>query len=85
MQSPLLYDESTDSSDVWIPVDRNRFKKLSVKRPCPLIDFIEEDCRLLFEEECAFCEFSNDIEDIGDDKEVILMDKVFYIVKYVIN
>ena len=58
------------------PVDPSRdIEKIYVPKVCSLIELIEEK-GLKFRSGCAFFEFTHKQEDIGSDKEVILMSMV---------
>jgi hypothetical protein len=61
-----------------IPVPDGRFLILDVRKPCnlKLYKFIEKTHGKRYEPGCAFFEFTSGAEDIGIEKEVILMEKV---------
>lgn len=60
-----------------VAVDTSRnINKLTVPRACSLIELIEDMHNLKFRPGCAFYEFTHKHEDIGPEKEVILMRKV---------
>ena len=52
-----------------------RFEILDVNKDCELREFIERSDRH-FKSGCAFYQFTHEIEDISDDKEIVLMKKV---------
>ena len=56
-------------------IEDDRFIRLNVDKDCELKTFIEES-EYTFHRGAAFYEFTREEEDIEDDKEVILMDKV---------
>ena len=58
-----------------VEVANDRFIRLNVNKDCELKTFIEES-ECTFHRGAAFYEFTRAEEDIEDDKEVILMDKV---------
>ena len=77
----------TDSTDLGsngveelISVTGDRFLILDVEEPCELklYNFIEETHSKRYEPGCAFFEFTSATEDIGIEKEVILMKRVCY-------
>ena len=53
-----------------------RFEVLKVEEDCELREFIESKCGLVFKRGCVFFEFTHEIEDISESKEVVLMKKV---------
>ena len=53
-----------------------RFEILKVEEDCELREFVETKCGLVFKRGCAFFEFTHEIEDIPETKEVVLMKKV---------
>ena len=58
-------------------VNDDRFVELTVDKDCELKTFIQ-DHNLIFQRGAAFYEFTRAEEDIKFDKEVILMDTVWY-------
>ena len=52
-----------------------RFEVLDVNEDCELREFIERSGRP-FKRGCALYQFTHEIEDISDDKEIVLMKKV---------
>lgn len=70
-----------------IPVRDGRFKIFDVKKPCKLKlrKFIEKTHGKRFEPGCAFFEFTNATEDIGIEKEVILMEKVSHFLSMIVH
>ena len=52
-----------------------RFEVLDVNEDCELREFVEKSGRP-FKRGCAFYEFTHDIEDISDGREIVLMKKV---------
>jgi hypothetical protein len=59
------------------PVDSGRLEILDVNKTCSLRDFVEKTHQLVpYNPRRFFFEFTCDKEDITDDKEIILMDKV---------
>ena len=71
------YSGSNGSEDL-IPVTEGRFLILDVKKPCKLYKFISKTHGKGYEPGCAFFEFTSATEDIGIEKEVILIEKVRY-------
>ena len=53
-----------------------RFEVLKVEEDCELREFVEIKCGRVFKRGCAFFEFTHEIEDIPETKEVVLMKKV---------
>ena len=76
-QVALCQPSEFSSEDNPVLVDPSRkFKQLQVFKACSLIELIEDKYHLEFRPGCAFYEFTHKHEDIGPNKEVILMDKV---------
>jgi hypothetical protein len=59
-----------------IPVPDGRFQILDVKKRRKLYKFIKKTHGKRYEPGCAFFEFTSATEDIGIEKQVILMEKV---------
>ena len=77
VQLQSFQSEETDVGQTeLVPVHSERFEKLDVKIDCSLIDLIEVTYKRKYKPNCAFFEFTHDSEDISEDKEVILMNKV---------
>ena len=53
-----------------------RFEILKVEEDCELREFVETKCGRIFKRRCAFFEFTHEVEDIPETKEVVLMKKV---------
>ena len=69
-------DLSTDHGDRLTRVDLHHFRILEVKEDIDLRSLVEEQYKLQYNARKFFFEFTTREEEIGDDKEVILMAKV---------
>ena len=67
---------SCSRSDGLKRVDLHRFRILEVKEDIDLRSFVEEKHKLQYNARKFFFEFTTREEEIGDDKEVVLMTKV---------
>ena len=71
-----LQDLGSDTDNLE-PVDSGRLEILDVKETCSLRDFVEKTHQLVpYNPRRFFFEFVGAKENITDDKEIILMDKV---------
>lgn len=68
----------SDSELELIPPER-KLIKLTVTKDCDLRTFIESN-KKEFYRGCAFYQFTNENEDISDDKEIILLERVLHII-----
>jgi hypothetical protein len=70
------------SEKLKVPVDDNRFIRIEVGSKGGQLRQVVERRNLQFKPGCAFFEFINKQEDIDENKEVIIMDKVYNIILY---
>ena len=71
-----LQDLGSDSENLEL-IDSERLEILDVKKTCSLRDFVEKTHQLVpYNPRRFFFEFDSANEDISDDKEIILIDKV---------
>ena len=72
----MLQDLGSDTDNLE-PVDPGRLEILNVKKTCSLRNFVEKTHKLVpYNPRRFFFEFVGANENISDDKEIILMDKV---------
>ena len=72
----MSQDLSGNLDDGLTRVDLHRFRILDVKEDIDLRSFVEDQYKLQYNARKFFFEFTTREEEIGDDKEVILMNKV---------
>ena len=73
---PLFQDLGYDTYDLE-SIDSGRLEILNVNKICSLRDFVEKIHHLVpYNPRRFFFEFISAEEDISDDKEIIIMDKV---------
>ena len=72
----MSQDLSCNLDDGLTRVDLHRFRILDVKEDIDLRSFVEDQYKLQYNARKFFFEFTTREEEIGDDKEVILMNKV---------
>ena len=78
-----MEDFSSDSKKV-LDIDQLALQRIGrwdlseheVSHNSELRDFVENELKLEFKRGCAFYEFVHDFEDISEEKDVILKDKV---------
>ena len=58
------------------PVIKGRFEQYEVKKDFQLREFVEAELRLEFRRGSAFYEFTHEVENISEDKELIFREKV---------
>ena len=58
------------------PFPRGVLEVHRVSHDCELREYVENKLKLEFKRGCVFYEFVHDFEDISEDKEVILCEKV---------
>lgn len=75
----------SSNNDGLTRVDLDRFRILEVKEDIDLRSFVEENHKLQYNARKFFFEFTSREEDIGDDKEVILMNKVVDLISIMIH
>lgn len=66
----------SSSDDGLTRIALDRFRILEVKEDIDLKSFVEEQYKLKYTARKIFFEFTTREEEIGDDKEVVLMNKV---------
>ena len=66
----------SSNDDGLTRIDLDRFRILEVKEDIDIRSFVEEQYQLQYIDRKIFFEFTTREEEIGDDKEVILMNKV---------
>ena len=76
MSTLILQDLSSSNDDGLTRVGIDRFRVLEVEEDVDLRSFVEEQHKLEYNARKFFFEFTSREEEIGDDKEIILMDKV---------
>ena len=84
-KQPLKLQEPASSSDTLDSVKPERFQVLNVDEDCNLRFFVKSVHGLKYEARRFFFEFVSREEEVTDDKEIILLDKVNYLTLYLYN
>ena len=70
----ILSDERRQHS-----ISKDRFVKCDIECACQLNEYIEMELKKPFWRGCAFYEFHHPYECISEEKEIVLMDMVWFI------